>query len=105
MSMQGTVYLIHFKRPLGHARHYLGWAKDLDVRIRHHRNGSGARIMAAANSRGIEWEVVRTWEGDRHLEKSLKGRKDALSLCPHCQAEHREHERKIKVSWRKGRAA
>jgi hypothetical protein len=32
----GTVYLLHFDRPYRHARHYLGWAEDLDNRLAEH---------------------------------------------------------------------
>jgi hypothetical protein len=30
----GTVYLIHFDVPYRRARHYTGWALDLDARLR-----------------------------------------------------------------------
>lgn len=84
--MLGTVYLIHFDRQLGHAQHYIGWAGSLEARIRHHLAGTGARLMRAVTLAGISWEVVRTWEGDRYLERKLKNRKDARSLCPACRA-------------------
>ena len=29
----GTVYLIHFDTPYKHARHYTGWASDLERRV------------------------------------------------------------------------
>lgn len=49
----GTVYLLHFDRPYKHARHYLGWAKDLDARLEHHRAGTGARLLAVLKEHGI----------------------------------------------------
>lgn len=84
--MLGTVYLLHFDVNLAHARHYIGWAKDLDARLRHHGTSNGSRLMAAVSGAGIGFRVVRTWPGDRHLERKLKQRKDAASLCPQCRA-------------------
>lgn len=40
------IYLLHFHRPLHHARHYLGIATDLGARLEEHARGTGARIMA-----------------------------------------------------------
>lgn len=88
----GTVYLIHFERPYKHARHYLGYAKHLEARLEHHRNGTGARFLQVVNEAGIEWEVVRTWEGDHSLERRLKARKNApRELCPICREEVRKN--------------
>jgi hypothetical protein len=61
----GTVYLLHFTEPFGHARHYLGWA------------GPG-------NLSGVGWELVRTWAGDRGLERRLKGYGGHARICPAC---------------------
>ena len=97
----GTIYLIHLTTPLGkadpdrkvrgrkprtkpyepHARHYLGWASDLEARIEQHRQGyrnghdGSSRFMLAVKAEGIEWEVVRTWENQtviREFQRSLK---------------------------------
>lgn len=78
------VYLIHFNKSYKHARHYLGYARNLDARIAHHRNGTGARLMQVVNDAGIEWSVVRTWPGGRTVERLLKARKNAPYLCPIC---------------------
>lgn len=82
----GTVYLIHFDRPYRHARHYLGWAANLDARISHHRAGTGARLMAVIAAAGIGFVVARTWEGDRTFERKLKNRKESPRLCPICKS-------------------
>ena len=85
------VYLIHFDTPLHHASHYIGWTRDertFPRRIEHHRKGSGARLMAAVSAAGIGFKVVRTWEGDRAKEKSLKNF-HGPRLCPVCQAQRR----------------
>ena len=80
----GTVYLIHFNTPYKHARHYLGYTRDLDRRITDHLCGMGARLMEVITTAGIEWKVVRTWKGDRNRERQLKNRKEAPALCPIC---------------------
>ena len=85
------VYLIHFNKAFGHARHYIGWTKDestLPPRVEHHRKGSGARLMAAVSAAGIGFDVVRTWpDGDRAKERSLKGF-HGPRLCPVCKRRH-----------------
>lgn len=79
----GTVYVIHFKRPFGHARHYVGWAKRLDQRLAHHRSGNGARLMASVSAAGIPWWVTRTWQASRTFERRLKGH-SGTRYCPEC---------------------
>jgi hypothetical protein len=85
--MLGTIYLLHFERPISRkhtCQHYLGWALDLAARIAEHRNGRGARLTQVALERGIAFEVVRTWPGDRAFERKLKHRKESPRLCPLC---------------------
>lgn len=89
MSVPGVVYLVHLVEPIAHARHYLGWAKRLDARIAHHRAGSGSKLLAEAARRGIAFEVVKTWSGDRHLERRLKKQKHSWRHCPVCRAERK----------------
>lgn len=84
MSVPGTIYLLHFDPPYKHAKHYLGWTRDLAERLRHHQKGTGGRLVAVAVDAGSAVELVRTWEGDRHLERNLKNRHDATRLCPIC---------------------
>ncbi len=81
------VYLIHFDRPLHHARHYLGYCADgtLEVRMIRHRAGRGARLLAVLRELGIGWRVVRVFEGDRYVERRLKQQHRSL-LCPICSA-------------------
>ena len=87
----GTVYLIHFSRPIGdlsnphgQAQHYLGYTEDLPTRLEAHGNGNGSRLMEVVTQRGIAWQVVRTWPGDRALERKLKDQHNAPRLCPVC---------------------
>jgi hypothetical protein len=86
-----VVYLLHLTAPLGNANnplgqaaHYIGYAVDLAARLAEHRAGRGAALTRAAVQRGIGFEVVRVWPGDRHLERLLKNRKSAPRLCPCC---------------------
>ncbi len=87
-----TVYLIHFERNYRHARHYLGVASDLEVRLEQHKRGrkaGGARLMEVIKDAGIGWRVARTWQGGRDLERRLKGWHNGSRLCPICKAEAR----------------
>jgi predicted GIY-YIG superfamily endonuclease len=78
------VYLIHFDKPLKHARHYLGYTENLPGRVQKHRNGQGAAFMKAIAQKGISWHVSRIWDGDRALERMLKDQHNASHLCPTC---------------------
>ena len=82
----GEVYLLHLDTPFGHARHYTGWARDLDARLNHHATGTGARLLAVARAAGIGWCLARTWtQVDRNYERSLKNRGGAARQCPVCK--------------------
>jgi predicted GIY-YIG superfamily endonuclease len=84
VSQQGTVYLVHFDRPLAHARHYIGWTRDEEIRVERHRNGHGSRLLAAVQREGIPWTVVRRWRGSRAHERYLKRQRHAPQFCPVC---------------------
>lgn len=81
-----TVYLLHFNKPYRHAQHYIGYAANLDRRLAAHRAGHGARLLEVINAAGITWEMARTWDGDRTLERRLKNWHKASQLCPICRA-------------------
>jgi len=90
----GWVYTIHLTRPLGDpmrprmsALHYTGWASDtgLLARLREHRAGTGARIMAAAELAGIRWHVGALQRGSRTDERRLK-QHGAARRCWTCRA-------------------
>ena len=90
ISRLSAQYLLHFERPYKHARHYLGFAEDLERRLELHRAGRGARLVEVVVAAGIGFRLVRTWEGDRTLERILKNRHNAPArLCPLCRAERR----------------
>jgi predicted GIY-YIG superfamily endonuclease len=83
-------YLIHLDQrlgsdhPRGGAGHYLGQTTNLANRLETHRSGKGARILAAANDRGIGYSVTRTWPGGREVERRLKAQHNGPKLCPRC---------------------
>lgn len=81
------IYLLHFDKPVKHARHYLGSADDVDERVERHRRGNGARLTQVATAQGIEMELVRTWEGGKKEERELKRQKNSPRLCPVCNSE------------------
>ena len=88
------VYLIHFSEPVAHARHYLGSAAVLNVRLKKHWNGNGSRLMSVVKERGIRWVVARVWHARdtrsaRMLERQLKRRHSGVRLCPICRKEGR----------------
>lgn len=89
---QGTVYLLCFREPFSHARHYLGWASpgNLGNRLYHHSVGSGANLLAHVGKAGIGWDLARTWPGDRYRERQLKARGQTRA-CPRCRPELRAH--------------
>ena len=78
------VYLLHFTQPLHHAQHYLGYADDLERRLERHRTGNGARLVQVCAEHGIDFVLVRTWEGGRDLERHLKNQHNGRKLCPLC---------------------
>ena len=78
------VYLLHFDRPYKHARHYMGYADDVEARMGRHLSGNGARLIQVIQDAGIGWTLVRVWEGDRHTERSFKDQHNAPRLCPIC---------------------
>lgn len=89
-----TVYLLHLKHPLAHARHYLGWTDDLVGRLLQHGTRQGARLLEVAAERGITWTLARTWEGEgatRTFERRLKNNKHTPRLCPVCNPNALQH--------------
>lgn len=87
MKSDGTVYLIHFDTAYKHAKHYLGWAKNLQARLDHHTAGTGANLMRVIKEAGITWRLARTWEGDKNRERQLKNNGGKSKMCPICKEE------------------
>jgi len=87
--VQGTVYLLHFTEPYHHAKHYMGWTENLPARLALHTEGRGARLVEVVIGQGIGFVLARTWQGDRFLERKLKGRRMAPRYCPICREARR----------------
>ncbi len=84
-SMDVTIYLYHFSRPLYHAKHYLGSSDDLTRRCAEHGTLQGSKLMRAAAQAGIKVRIARTWKGTpRYHEALLHTRKNHSLLCPIC---------------------
>jgi predicted GIY-YIG superfamily endonuclease len=84
-----TIYLLHFEPAYKHARHYLGFTDNgVEPRVEEHRKGQGARLTQVAVAAGCQLVLVRTWEGDRTLERRFKNQNNAPRLCPLCNAKH-----------------
>jgi predicted GIY-YIG superfamily endonuclease len=83
--MKGTVYLLHFDSPYKHARHYVGFTKDLAARLEAHASGQGARLVQVIIEAGITFQLARVWTGTRKDERRLKNRKNAPRECPLCR--------------------
>lgn len=84
MTRGGVIYLLHFERPFGHARHYMGWSQDLWVRLICHQMGRGANLLRHVAIAGIQWRLVALYYGDRNLERAMKNHGHARR-CPECR--------------------
>lgn len=83
-----VVYLLHFDRPVKHARHYIGItsAARLEQRQEEHRSGHGAALTRAAFRARIGWTVAKLWENANFsLERDLKRRGHLHRHCPICR--------------------
>lgn len=107
-----SVYIICLDRPLGHARHYVGFAEDVIERILAHADttwlpfehpidtadgrhisgkklGTGATFMGVVNYHDIRWSLVRVFEGaDRAFERKLHNTHSTADYCPRCAGTH-----------------
>lgn len=84
-NVEGIVYLLHFEEPYKGTQHYIGWTEeDVVKRMREHRDGRGAKLLAHIAKVGIMFCPVRTWRGTRALERKLKNYKNAKRWCPLC---------------------
>lgn len=87
-SLRGAVYLLHFDRAFGHARHYIGFSTDPDERFQHHLLGRGANLVKHALAAGVSIELAQLWENKTvRYEIELKNRGSAIRWCPVCKRE------------------
>ena len=83
---RGSVYVLHFEPAYHHARHYIGWARDVDARLAEHRDGSGSPLLRAALAAGVRVELALVMAGSRQLERRLKRWHKTGQFCPLCRA-------------------
>jgi predicted GIY-YIG superfamily endonuclease len=100
-TMVGSVYLIHFHLPGdpetvatlntwggAGARHYMGFATDLERRMVEHRRATpkhGAKILKHVINAGLDWSVVRVWTpANIEFENRMKRNARLTMLCPIC---------------------
>lgn len=90
------VYLLHFREPYKHARHYLGFANDIGRRMWRHRTGVGSRLVRAVIASGGDFTIARVWRnGTRTMERQLKNQRNAPRLCPICNPKLRKETMNI----------
>lgn len=90
-GVPGTIYLAHFETPFKHAQHYLGFtAGTLEARFKRHCANAasgkrqGSALMNAITRAGIPFKVVRTWPGDRAMERRFHDGGNNAAKCPVC---------------------
>lgn len=90
------IYVLHFNQPYKHARHYVGFSKDVPARLEAHRSGNGARLIEVITQAGIGFEVTAIWQGNRKLERKLHKR-GGSRICPRCNpTSHPKRLRKVR---------
>lgn len=91
-----AVYLLHFDRPYKHARHYLGFAEDVErlhARVDAHYaatpgDGQHHRLMQVVRAAGISFTLARIWPtATRVDERRFKIDGHARRRCPICREE------------------
>lgn len=82
----GVVYLLHLDRPFGHAKHYVGFAADLDARLAHHAAGTGANLLRHVRAAGIGWTLARTWERSSRAFERTQHNGGHARRCPICRS-------------------
>lgn len=82
----GIVYVLHFEPAYRHARHYVGWAVNVDARVAEHLAGVGSPLVRAAVAAGVRVQLAATMPGSRFLERRLKRWKKTGQFCPVCRA-------------------
>ena len=83
----GTVYVLHFEPAYRHARHYIGWARDVDARVAEHLAGAASPLVRAAVRAGATVTLAASYRGSRQLERRLKRWHKTGQFCPICRAQ------------------
>lgn len=80
-------YLLHFDRPVGRCRHYLGstFTDRLETRLRHHAEGRGSRLTQRAVAEGTGFTVANVWPIWSRRDEARRKRSGHLDRsCPLC---------------------
>lgn len=87
----GTVYLLHFARPLKGIQHYVGWTENLPRRIRQHSTGEGSITTRLFANARIPFAVACLWhDAPLSFESAMisRVRHTAEEYCPICADEY-----------------
>jgi hypothetical protein len=87
-----ALYLLHFDRPYKHARHYLGFARDVPTmheRIDAHYaategDGTHHRLMVVIRRAGISFTLARVWPDGTRADERRKKQSGHARRCPIC---------------------
>lgn len=89
-AADAVVYLLHIDPPYRHARHVLGWTRDLPLAIGEHWSGrTRSGIVRAALDAGSKVVVARKWRGGAEEAARLRGTRSLGRYCPRCRRARR----------------
>ena len=88
-----ALYLLHFDRPFKHAKHYLGFARDMDrlhQRVDMHYaatygDGQHHKLMQAVRAAGISFTLARIWPEGSRIDEKRKKQSGHARRCPICK--------------------
>lgn len=91
-SQSNDLYILHLNGKIAnHAQHYVGYTTlGVEARVKRHRNGDGARMIAHALKIGIDFQIghvehFATAEEARWREVRLKSEKNLRRHCEICK--------------------
>ena len=95
-NTKGFIYIIHLAKPLAGSlsRHYVGFSKQVEKRLFHHRKGTGSNFLREANRQGIAYCLVVIFAGTKRDERRLKNTHNTAKYCPCCNGKPRHLESK-----------
>lgn len=108
----GAIYIIHLAEPIGkrqsnevraqyghgprkteswtpQAQHYMGFADNVETRIKRHLAGNGSHFMARVAQLGVKWRAFVLEEGPDVMprrEKWYKKQHNGPRFCPLCSS-------------------
>lgn len=83
------IYILHFRQPIAHARHYSGCTKTIVKRLIKHAFGHGSRLTRECYETGINWTLGALAETTisrmRKIERQLKDSHNQPDYCELCR--------------------